>query len=96
MPPPLTAPQQKKYHLTQEDVEQMRQLRALDPKKWTIGALADKFKCSYFFAQITCKNAAAGKEAAEKLQQIKEKWGPRKRMAREDRTKRKDLWGRER
>ncbi|KAF2099843.1 hypothetical protein NA57DRAFT_75347 [Rhizodiscina lignyota] len=95
LPPPLKAPTAKRYHLTQADVDEMRRLRAEDPKTWTRAKLVEKFDCSSFFVAITCKNVEAGQEAADRLEEIKRKWGPRKRRAREDRVKRKEMWGRD-
>lgn len=41
--------------------------------------------------------ASSEKKAAEqrKIDEIKEKWGRRRRYAREDRAKRRDLWGKD-
>lgn len=76
-------------------MDEMRQLRAKDPKTWTRQKLAEKFGCSDFFVGITCKNVKAGKAAERKLEEAKKKWGPRKTKAREDRVKRREAWGRD-
>lgn len=95
LPPALKQPQAKKYHLTAADVAEMQRLRAQDPYKWTRAALAKKFECSEFFVGVACKNPEAGEAKAKELEEIKRKWGPRKRRAREDRVKRREMWGRD-
>lgn len=86
---------EKKYHLTQEQIEEIRRLRTEDPRHWSRLRLAEKFECSQFFVSL-CVNApevAAEKEA--ELQAVKARWGPRKMAAREARVERKRLWGRD-
>ncbi|KAL6721343.1 hypothetical protein ACLMJK_000446 [Lecanora helva] len=90
------APYEKKYHLREKDFEEIRKLRTADPTKWTRSKLAEKFGCSQFFVGLVCQ---ASKEKLakdrEELEQTKEKWGRRKRFAREDRAKRRELWARD-
>lgn len=87
---------EKKYHLREKDFEEMRRLRAENPTKWTRSRLAEKFECSQFFVGMVCQ---ASKEKLdrdqEELERIKERWGRRRREAREDRTKRREIWGRD-
>lgn len=87
---------EKKYHLREKDMEEIRRLRTEDPFKWTRSRLAEKFECSQFFVGMVCP---ASKEKMDKrdeeIEQIKAKWGRRKRYAREDRGKRRVLWGRD-
>lgn len=95
LPPAVRQPYEKKYHLTPEQVEEMRKLRAEDPRTWTRVRLAEKFECSQFFVSLCC-SAPQIKEAREKeLEEIKKKWGRRKTEAREARQERKKLWGRD-
>lgn len=58
--------------------------------------MAQKFDCSQFFVGMVAE-APHGKKAAEqrKLEEIQEKWGRRRRYAREDRGKRRELWGKD-
>lgn len=74
----------------------MRKLRAKDPFEWTRAKLADKFQCSQFFVALVCQ---ASKERKEQQKLVLEKtvarWGRRRRYAREDRAKRRELWGRD-
>ena len=87
---------EKKYHLTPADIEEIRTLRTEDPWKWTRKALAEKFECSQFFVGMVGE-APAKKKAFEekKLEEVKERWGRRKRLAREDRGRRREMWGRD-
>lgn len=77
-------------------MEEIRRLRSKDPFKWTRAKLAEQFKCSQFFVALVCE---ASKERKEQQKQVLEntvaKWGRRRRYAREDRTKRRELWGRD-
>jgi len=98
LPPMLTGhrPYEKKYHLREKEIEEIRRLRTEDPFKWTRTKLAEKFDCSQFFVGMVCP---ASKEKMDKhdeeIERIKAKWGRRKRYAREDRGKRRELWGRD-
>ncbi|KKY20274.1 putative 60s ribosomal protein [Diplodia seriata] len=95
LPPALRAPYAKKYHLTAADIEQIRALRAQDPAHWTRERLAAKFECSQFFVGLV---APAPERAAQKqaeIDEVKRGWGRKKREAREDRRRRKELWGRD-
>ena len=96
LPPAVRTPYEKKYHLTQDDMEEMRRLRREDPQKWTRAKLSEKFQCSYLFVGLVCQAPKEKLEQqAQDLDSVKARWGPRKRAAREDRTKRRQLWGRD-
>jgi len=73
-------------------VEEVRRLRTSDPEKWTRLKLAKKFNCSSLFVGMCCE---APKEKVEmeraKVETVRAKWGPKRRMAREDRVKRREL-----
>lgn len=81
----------QRYHLTQADVAEIRRLRTADPVKWSRIRLARKFNCTSLFIGICCQ-APAEKLAYEKakLEAIRERWGPKRTMAREDRIKRRE------
>ncbi|KAL5348691.1 hypothetical protein ACLOAV_006109 [Pseudogymnoascus australis] len=81
----------QRYHLTQEDVAEIRRLRSSDPETWTRLKLARKFNCTSLFIGICCE-ATAEKVALEKakIEAVKERWGPKRRMARDDRVKRRE------
>ncbi|TKA76926.1 hypothetical protein B0A55_03108 [Friedmanniomyces simplex] len=83
----------KKYHLTPEQVEDIRQLRKEDPRKWTRVRLAEKFECSQFFVSLCCSAPEIKAEQDKQLEEIKKRWGRRKTEARDARQERKKLWG---
>lgn len=95
LPPPVRSPQEKKYHLTEKDVEEMRRLRAEDPRQWTRLRLAEKFECSQFFVSLCCQSPEMKAEQEKLAEMARARWGRRKREAREDRVTRKKLWGSE-
>ncbi|KAL2168240.1 hypothetical protein VTG60DRAFT_248 [Thermothelomyces hinnuleus] len=81
-----------RYHLTKADIEEMRRLRAQDPATNTVQALSARFQCSKLFVMMCCQ---APKEHKDKvrtdLERIKERWGPRRQAAREERRARMGL-----
>ncbi|KAL1972178.1 hypothetical protein VTN31DRAFT_7397 [Thermomyces dupontii] len=86
----------KKYHLTREDVEEIIALRRSDPLKWTTTQLAKKFQCSTDFITNVCQgNPELRAVQSQVLEAVKSRWGPKRRMAREDRQLRKEAWGRD-
>ncbi|OCL10771.1 hypothetical protein AOQ84DRAFT_353357 [Glonium stellatum] len=95
LPPPVRAPYEKKYHLTDVEIAEIRSLRSSDPDKWTRERLAEKFGCSQFFVSLVCKAPEKGKMVERQHQEARERWGRRRREAKEDRNRRKDTWGRE-
>jgi hypothetical protein len=91
---PTVRPQyEKKYHLKQEQIDEIRKLRAEDPRKWTRVRLAEKFECSQFFVSLCCSAPEIKKEQDLKLEEVKSRWGRRKTEARQARQERKKLWG---
>jgi hypothetical protein len=95
MPPALKPVGEKRYHVTSEQVAEMQELRKSDPGQWTIDRLAEKYECSTLFVRIAAKNFEAGKAHHERLDAVKDKWGRKKMLARRDRGRRKELWGRD-
>lgn len=90
-PPALKPlPEPKVHHITEQVAVEMRRLRA---EGWSRLALARKFKCSHVLVSII---APATKEKYnehwQKMDKVKEGWGPRKRVLREVRAKRKEFW----
>jgi hypothetical protein len=90
-PPALRPlPEPKKHHITESQAVEMRQLRA---EGWSRLAVARKFKCSPVLVSIV---APATKEKYnhhwEKMEKVREGWGPRKRVLREVRAKRREFW----
>ncbi|KAI5358199.1 Putative ribosomal protein L20 [Septoria linicola] len=90
---PIRPMYEKKYHLTQDDIEEIRRLRQEDPRHWSRLRLAEKFQCSQFFVSLCVTAPEVAKEKEEELNAVKERWGRRKRDAREARVERKRLWG---
>ncbi|KAI0554434.1 mitochondrial ribosomal protein subunit L20-domain-containing protein [Xylaria curta] len=94
LPPPTskTEIRERKYNVTKEQVEEMRQLRAADPAKWSVLKLAQKFECNPLFVMMCCKASPEHKEKEnQRLEDIKSRWGTIRTKAREERKKRKDL-----
>lgn len=85
-------PDSPRYHLSAEDVSEMRRLREEDPLKWSVNQLARKFDCSPVFVRIA---APASKEHTAWVKAKKERqvarWGPKKTQAREDRKTRAEM-----
>lgn len=92
---PLRPQYEKKYHLKEADIAEIRRLRALDPRKWTRVRLAEKFECSAFFVSLCCCAPEIKEERDRELAEVKRKWGRKKTEAREERQARKALWGRD-
>lgn len=96
LPPPVRKPYEKTYHLTEADITEIRRLRRENPDKWTRAILARKFKCSSLFVGIVCEATEEHKaKQAQILEAIKARWGEKRRMAREDRTRRRATWGKD-
>lgn len=92
--PPLTrtASPPKKYHLKPADFEEIRRLRAEDPFTWTRKKLAEKYGCSQFFVGMVAETTEKKKKfEQEHLEKIKDRWGPKRRHAGEERLKRRQL-----
>lgn len=85
-------PVRQQQHLSAEQVQEMRRLRAEDPLTWSVGALARKFACSAVFVQIAAPAGASHKAWLEEQKQKREaRWGSKKTTAREDRKRRAEL-----
>ena len=90
-PPALKPlPEPKRHHITEAEAVDMRRLRA---EGWSRLGVARKFKCSPVLVSIVAP-AAREKyhEHWEKMEKVKDGWGPRKRVLREVRAKRKEFW----
>jgi hypothetical protein len=81
--------------LSESDVAKIQRLRSEDPKTWTRVALAEKFGCSQFFVGMVAKNKVQAESVARRHEGAREKWGARRKIAKEDRERRKALWGRD-
>jgi hypothetical protein len=95
LPDPVRQPYEKKYHLSEGDVAEIQRLRTQDPVTWTRVRLAEKFGCSQFFVGLVAKNKAKAESVMKSHEAAREKWGARRKIAKEDRERRKALWGRD-
>ncbi|KAJ5772052.1 hypothetical protein N7520_002581 [Penicillium odoratum] len=85
-----------KYHLTPSDIEEIRKLRLSDPMTWSRHKLAKRFECSPLFIAIVCEASPEKKQIQKQvLEAVQSRWGPKRRMAREDRQLRREAWGRD-
>jgi len=88
----LQPPSNPRHHLTKEDIEEMRRLRAEDPIKNSVLSLARRFNCSKLFVLMCCKTTPEhAKRIREREEKIRARWGPVKRAAREERQIRKEM-----
>jgi len=93
LPPPVIKlkPGYQRHHLSEEDVAEMRRLRATDPENWTRIKLAKKYNCSSLFVRMCCEATKEEIEATKaRMEAMKARWGPKRRKAREDRVKRRE------
>lgn len=97
LPPPVRQPYEKRYHLTLEEMNEMRRLRTEDPIEWSAKKLAKKFDCSGIFVGFVTEGIAKEKQKQQKqlTQVVKSRWGVKRRTAREDRALRRERWGRD-
>ena len=96
LPPAIRQPPEKKYHLGRDEIAHIRQLRQRDPDQWTQNKLAERFNCSQVVIGMVCRAPKSRLEHQKAvLEQVKEKWGRKRTGAREDRQKRRELWGRD-
>lgn len=78
--------------ITKAEVEEMRRLREEDPHKWDVRALSDKYAIPHIFVMMCCQ---APKEKLEferqKMELIRQRWGPIRAKAKEDRHRRTQM-----
>lgn len=78
--------------ITREEVEEMRALRSGDPQKWTVRALSTKYDMPMGFIMACCQ---APREKIEferrKMELVRQRWGPAKRKAKEDKGRRREM-----
>lgn len=94
LPPPTFVPKPgyQRHHLTEADVAEIKRLRSTDPEQWSSTRLAKKFNCNARFVAMCCEAPQEKKDLEKaKLEAVKARWGPKKRMAREDRAKRQEM-----
>ncbi|CAK7234750.1 hypothetical protein SCUCBS95973_009040 [Sporothrix curviconia] len=82
----------KQYHLTEEDVAELRRLRALDPIEWSVHRLARHFECSPIFVMLAVRSSAEHRQAKlAQAEAARARWGPIRSKARSDRVKRREM-----
>ncbi|VUC34779.1 unnamed protein product [Clonostachys rosea] len=93
LPPAMSYPRRRaQYNLTEDDMAEMRRLRNEDPLTWSTAALARKFKCSPIIVSIAAPAPDQHKKwLKEKEERRRERWGPIKTQAREDRGRRAEM-----
>jgi hypothetical protein len=97
LPPPVKKPKQvPHHHLSDADIAEIQRLKREDGTVWTNKKLARKFNCSTMFISICSSQCGADDSAwmaseKKRLDLVKEKWGPRRRMAHEDKLKRMEM-----
>ena len=85
---------EKRYHLTEKDLEEMRALRKLNPAAWSVNKISKKFECSPVFTRLVVEGLAPKNTISQKRVTafIKSHWGKQRKEAREDRQIRKQKW----
>ncbi|TVY55154.1 54S ribosomal protein L20, mitochondrial [Lachnellula cervina] len=97
LPPPVSRrPKMPHHHLSDADIAEIQRLKRDEPEKWNNLKLSRKFNCSSMFISIClsqCGYDDTATRQAEKarLAGIMERWGPRRRMAHEDKLKRMEI-----
>ncbi|KAL8288866.1 hypothetical protein RB597_000784 [Gaeumannomyces tritici] len=80
--------------VTEAEVREMREKRLSDPKRWSVTVLAREYKTTKPFVMLatgTAKMTAHKREMQAELDKVKERWGPKKIKAREDRDRRREM-----
>ncbi|CAG8507705.1 10824_t:CDS:1 [Cetraspora pellucida] len=94
LPPPLKPPKQNNHRkLTEDEINEMRELRLSNPEKWTCNELAKKFQCSPLFVGQAAPLSKDRREILEarKVAQFN-KMGWKKRFIRSERARRRANW----
>lgn len=78
-------------------MDEIRALRREDPYKWSVTQLAKKYDCARVFVSWVIDGLAKEKGKEQKMitEIVKSRWGPKRRIAREDRAIRKETWYRD-
>ncbi|SCW02206.1 LAFE_0F01310g1_1 [Lachancea fermentati] len=84
---------EKTYHLEPKDITEIIALRKQDPEKYTRKVLAKKYGVSPLFISLVSSASEERKnEMSRRLNEIQQRWHAKRKVAREDRKKRKELW----
>ncbi|KAF0449699.1 ribosomal protein subunit L20 [Gigaspora margarita] len=94
LPPPLKSPKENNHRkLTEDEINEMRELRLSNPEKWTCNELAKKFQCSPLFVGQAAPLSKERREILEtrKIAQFNH-MGWKKRFVRSERARRRANW----
>ena len=92
VPPEMKKSWAKSYHLTKEDVDELKKLRFEDPQTWTVSKLAEKFKCSTKFVRIVGRVPETFRNQVQEQKRRKmATWGPRKLKAFQEKGQRIEM-----
>jgi len=104
LPPPIHPPRSTSAStnpLSPEQMSEIRELRLQDPATWTRSKLAARYGCSKFFIGLLgFGESTQARQTARLVREVHEgreerrrqHWGLRKRIDREVRRRRKELW----
>ncbi|KAK3359121.1 mitochondrial ribosomal protein subunit L20-domain-containing protein [Lasiosphaeria hispida] len=82
----------KPHHLTPTDVEEIRRLRTEDPVKNSVAVLSERYKCSKLFIMMCVSSPREHRDKIKSaLEMVRQRWGPRRAAAREDRRRRWEM-----
>ncbi|EPS44685.1 hypothetical protein H072_1332 [Dactylellina haptotyla CBS 200.50] len=96
LPPALSRPYQKSYHLTEQDIKKIQRMRQANPRVNTRRNLAKQFGTSEFFIGMVAPTTEERKtEMKQKVQGVKDNWGKIRTFARTERTRRRELWSKD-
>lgn len=85
-------PAAKAYHLTQDDVAEIRRLRQLDPIEWSVHRIAQHFECSPIFVMMVVRSSQEHQQQVkERVEAARSRWGAIRTKARVDRVKRREM-----
>lgn len=96
LPPKVGRTFKIEKYLTQDEVEQIRQLRQENPLNNTVNKLAAQFGCSRELV-MGIQNASwkVKQMRWKERDDVKAEWSRKTKLARRDRDRRKELWGRD-
>ncbi|TFY83790.1 hypothetical protein EWM64_g215 [Hericium alpestre] len=97
LPPPLRPTAAQKPRLSEEQLYEMRRLRASNPTLYTRKKLAEKFNCSEAFVGLVTPLSRQQQRVAldrrdQEHERARAQWGEKKLIVREIRKKRKEFW----
>ncbi|KAK6332579.1 hypothetical protein TWF730_004239 [Orbilia blumenaviensis] len=96
LPPALTRPYQKTYHLNEADVKKIQKLRGENPDVYTRRKLAKMFGCSEFFVGMVAPTTDERKmEMKKRASDVRAGWGKIRTFARMERGRRRELWSKD-